>query len=174
MDAFEIELLTTGGLLMLAALALVPALLVYAICRVVKQANAGLIAFVTAGIGVAACAAVAWPLLSTTARLADEGLRIDGGYYDVTVPYADIDAAAVRTGPENLPRLRVRTNGIGLPGGALGWFRTDTRRVFAAYNGAPGSVYVPTRGDFDVVVSPGDAPRFVEALARRTGEAARR
>ena len=174
MDVFEIELLSSNGLLMLAALALVPALLVYAIARAAKQAKAGLLAFVTAGIGVAACAAVAWPLLSTTARLADDGLRIDGGWYDVTVPYADIDGAGVRTGPEGLPRLRVRTNGIGLPGGALGWFRTDARRVFAAYNGADESVYVPTRGDFDVLVSPGDAARFVEALAQRTGEPARR
>ena len=174
MDVFEIELLSSNGLLMLAALALVPALLVYAISRAAKQAKAGLIAFVTAGIGLAACAAVAWPLLSTTARLADDGLRIDGGWYDVTVPYADIDGAGVRTGPEGLPRPRVRTNGIGLPGGALGWFRADARRVFAAYNGGDSSVYVPTRGDFDVLVSPGDAARFVEALAQRTGEPARR
>ena len=85
-----------------------------------------------------------------------------------------LDGAGVRTGPEGLPRPRVRTNGIGLPGGALGWFRTDARRVFAAYNGVDDSVYVPTRGDFDVLVSPGDAARIVEALAQRTGEPARR
>ena len=168
METFDVQLLSGQGVLMLAGLVIVPALAVWGIARAAKQAKAGWIGLACVAISLAAVASIVVPMLDTRVRLADDGLQVDGGRYAVTVPYADIDIdriALASAGP--LPRLRTRTNGIGLPGGSLGWFRSDDRRVFAAYSGAPGSVFIPTRGGFDLMLSPDDAARLVAGLRQR-------
>ena len=174
MEVFEIPLLSLQGIAMLAALAIVPAILVWLIARFAKQPKAGWIGLAVVVISLPVLAMVAWPMLTTTARLGDDGLVVDGGRYAVTVPYADIDVGGIVVdGAGELPRLGTRTHGIGLPGGSLGWFRAGERRVFAAYSGAAGSVYVPTRGNFDVLLSPDDAARLVDGLRARVAEATR-
>ena len=173
MDVFAVDLLSPKGLAMLAALAAVPAVAVWGGLRWQKHPRPGRFALVVGALTLPVYALLLWPLLTTTVSLDDDGLRVAGGHYDLTVPYADIDVDGIVVGHAGeMPRLTLRTNGIGLPGGNLGWFRADDRRVFAAYNGADGSVLIPTSRGFDVVVSPDDAARLVAALTTRAGAAA--
>ena len=176
MDVFEVHLLSRQGVLMLAALVVVPALVVWGIARVAKQPKAGWVGLACAAISIVAVAVVAMPMRDTRVRLADDGLQVEGGRYAVTVPYSEIDVDGIALRSEGpLPRLGTRTNGIGLPGGSLGWFRSGDRRVFAAYSGAPGSLFIPTRGDFDLMLSPDDAEPLVDGIRQRAapaGEAA--
>lgn len=168
MESFDVSLLSTNGLLALAALAVVPALIAYVALRVAKYPKAGGWSLAIGGVGVPVLAVIAWQLVGTQVRLGEDGLHVDGGLYHVAVPYADIDVARIVVGGRaDLPSLRLRTNGIGLPGAALGWFRTADRTVFAAYSGADGSVYIPTRRAHDLMLSPDDAERLVRELSRR-------
>ena len=175
MDVFAIDLLSPKGFAELAALAAVPFVVVWAALRWKQHPRPVRFAVIAGGLTLPVYALVLWPLLTTQVTLADDGLHVAGGHYEVAVPYADIDVDRIVVGHAgDLPPLTLRTNGIGLPGGKLGWFRATDRRVFAAYNGAAGSVLIPTRKGFDVLVSPDDAARLVEALARRTAAAADR
>jgi hypothetical protein len=173
MDVFAIPLLTTKATLLLAALALAPLLLALVALRLTKQRVGGWMIAVLGIVPTALAGLIVWQVASAQARLGDDGLVVGGGRYEVTVPLADIDVAGVVVGDADaMPRLGIRTNGIGLPGGALGWFRGDERRIFAAYSGGADSVLIPTRGDFDVLVSPADAEGFVRALQVRAGTGA--
>ena len=170
METFAIDLLSSRGALLLAAMTLVPAAIVGAAVRLTKQPHAIQWSLVALLVPLPVIAAVVWPLLRTTVQLRDDGLAVDSGRYAITVPYAEIDVDRIVVGGSDaMPHLARRTNGIGLPGGALGWFRTGDRRVFAAYSGADGSVLIPTRKDYDVLVSPDDGARLAQALARRIG-----
>ncbi|EHJ48584.1 hypothetical protein DFW101_2580 [Solidesulfovibrio carbinoliphilus subsp. oakridgensis] len=97
-------------------------------------------------------------------------LVVKGGLYGREIPLADVDAdAAVRldlgqAGPKS---LKWRTNGLGLPGLAAGWYRlSDGEKALVFVTDKGRAVYVPTRQGFAVVVSPDDPARFLDALRR--------
>lgn len=93
-------------------------------------------------------------------------LTVGGGLYREVVPLTSVDVRAIRAlSPADLPRLLgTRTNGVGMPGFALGWFRpTQGKTIFAAAGSGP-PLLVPTSGAFDLVVSPTDQAGFVAAL----------
>lgn len=118
--------------------------------------------------------AITVPLaLALTAQLGAARLRIDGdrlivggGLYQETLRLSAIDVGAARRVPASeVGRvLGVRTNGVGLPGLSLGWFRVGTaKKVFAAA-GNGDALYLPTTESFDLVVSPTDSAAFLSAL----------
>lgn len=99
-------------------------------------------------------------------RIAGDRLLVGGGLYQETLPLSSIQIDAVRTVPaaEVWRVLGVRTNGVGLPGLSLGWFRVGmAKKVFAAA-GSGDALYLPTSGSFDLVVSPTDSAAFLAAL----------
>ncbi|WP_428564921.1 MAG: PH domain-containing protein [Solidesulfovibrio sp. DCME] len=100
--------------------------------------------------------------------LRDGTLVVRGSVYGRDIPLADVDAGAARpvdlgqAGPKS---LKWRTNGIGMPGLAAGWFRLgDGEKALVFVTDKSRAVYIPTRQGFAVVVSPGDPGRFLEAL----------
>lgn len=95
------------------------------------------------------------------------GLIVGGGIYRVEIPYEDIAFDGVIVGPAPETSLSVRTNGIGWPGFGLGWFRNKAgERVFALVRSGQ-LVYIPTRLDFNLVISVDDGDKFVEELRER-------
>lgn len=102
-------------------------------------------------------------------------VRIKAPFYGRSVPMASIDCASARiidlTTAGDL-RPRMRTNGIGLPGYAAGWFKlsngeralllvTDKRRV----------LYLPTREGYSILVSASAPEKLLEAIRRNGGAA---
>lgn len=98
------------------------------------------------------------------------GLDIRGTLYGRSIAWADLDVEQARTvdlreASELQPTLR--TNGVGLPGYQLGWFRlrrqgrgllflTDRSRVVA----------LPTRAGYTILLSVHEPDAFLEALRR--------
>jgi hypothetical protein len=98
------------------------------------------------------------------------GIRIRAPFYGRTVPMASLDCASARvidlTTAGDL-RPKWRTNGIGLPGYAVGWFKlgggerallvvTDKKRV----------LFLPTREGYSILVSASEPEKLLEAIKR--------
>ncbi|WP_160170681.1 PH domain-containing protein [Luteimonas huabeiensis] len=129
-----------------------------------------IIVAVLIALGVAAPLLTYWQ--ARTARLQFEvgSLVIGGGAYRAEVPYDAILLEGIVVGAAPQTSLTLRTNGIGWPGFGLGWFRNAAgERVFALVRSGD-AVYVPTRLDFDVVLTTEDADAFVDELRTRVGQ----
>jgi hypothetical protein len=101
-----------------------------------------------------------WQLFNVKASWDGRSLRVGGGLYSVEVPARELrleDASLI-----NGARPTWRTNGIGMPGLRLGWFRHAGRRVFLAVT-KQDCVYVPG-ANFDVIFSPDDPAAFLASL----------
>lgn len=171
MDTFNIQTISWKPLLTLFALAVVPVILTFMALRVGKNPSAVKYAFIGLGVTFPVMALVIVQMAMVKVRMGETGLEVGGGMYHLSVPYGDIitDQVVMTGGGARPPKLGARTNGIGLPGLSIGWFRAEGRSVFAAYNGTDGSFFIPTRGGHDVLLSPDDAARFAAELTRRTG-----
>ena len=108
---------------------------------------------------------------STSVVVDGDNLRIDAAIYGRTIPLADlrIDQARVvdlRTDRSLAPTLR--TNGLGLPGYQLGWFRlrSGERALLALVRGSP-AVYLPTTKGYSLLLSPNDPHRFLETVREK-------
>lgn len=114
---------------------------------------------------------------ATRFEISPEGLAIRGTLYGRAVPWSalEVDQASVvdlRTDADFRPRLR--TNGLGLPGYRVGWFRmrrpgkgllfvTDPTRVVA----------LPTRDGYTLLLSAREPAEFIAALQRGASSSAR-
>jgi hypothetical protein len=106
-------------------------------------------------------------------EVSPEGLRIRGEIYGRLIPASDLDvehACPVDLTADPDRRLSRRTNGIGMPGYASGWFRlkngekslvfvTDKTRV----------AYIPTRQGYSVLVSVERPQEFLSVLRLAAG-----
>lgn len=99
-------------------------------------------------------------------------LVVRGSVYGRDIPLAEVDAVgahAVDLGQAGPKSLKWRTNGIGMPGLAAGWYRlTDGEKALVFVTNKQRAVYVPTSLGYAVVVSPGDPQRFLDALRRES------
>jgi hypothetical protein len=102
--------------------------------------------------------------------VSDEGLHIKGGLYGRTIPMADIVAEEVRvmnlnTETEYNPKWR--TNGIGLPGYAAGWFKLQNKeKALCFLTDRSSVVYIPTGKDYSVMLSALEAEELAGLLRR--------
>lgn len=103
-------------------------------------------------------------------EVSDEGLRIRGGIYARTIPKGDIVAEGVKVinfDVETEYKPKRRTNGIGLPGYAEGWFKLQNKEKSLLFVTDRSSVvYIPTRKDYSVLLSVRDAEEFAESIKR--------
>jgi len=103
-------------------------------------------------------------------ELSDQGLQIKGGMYGRFIPREDIDGENAKiinldTSPEYKPRIR--TNGIGLPGYAAGWFKLkNDEKALLFVTDRSSVVYIPTRQDYSVMLSVSNAAEFSESIKR--------
>jgi hypothetical protein len=103
-------------------------------------------------------------------ELNDRGLKIGPALYGRLIPRGEIAADGVRVinldlDPEYKPR--VRTNGIGLPGYAEGWFKLQNKeKALLFLTDRSRVVYIPTHKGYSVLLSIREAEEFAEALKR--------
>ncbi|MCL2916374.1 PH domain-containing protein [Shewanella corallii] len=93
--------------------------------------------------------------------------ELDVPFYGVTLPRTDILSAGIRQWDRNeepglMPDLR--SNGIGMPGFQLGWFRLKDGRKALVAGGQGDWVVIPTRQDYLIMVTTDDAERLMKAL----------
>ena len=100
--------------------------------------------------------------------LTDEDLRLNAPLYGTTIPNAEIAVNQARiVDLNNEPPLnpRFRTNGIGLPGYRVGWFRLrNGDRALAAITRPNRVLYVPTTRDYSLLLSVAEPEELLQAL----------
>lgn len=100
-------------------------------------------------------------------------IRIRAPFYGRSIPMASLDGAAARvidlTDAGDL-RPRIRTNGIGLPGYATGWFRLrNGERALLLVTDKKRVLYLPTREGYSILVSASEPEKLLEAIRKNGG-----
>ena len=107
--------------------------------------------------------------------LSPEGLEITGDIYGRAIPAASLVVEQVRamdlTG-ESSYALKRRTNGIGLPGLWIGWFRGGGGRYKLYLTDRTSVLYIPTTEGYDILFSTRQGERIMEEI-REKARAAR-
>ena len=120
--------------------------------------------------GALLCAVTGWMMWRTEIVLEQNYLRITAGFYARQVPHSSIDLSsseivdfAARTELE--PGLR--TNGVGLPGYRVGWYRLKNGdRAFVVLTGGR-VMYLPLRRGESLLLSINRPSVFREQLGQR-------
>lgn len=116
---------------------------------------------------------IAWSASDLSVAIDGERLRINVPLYGRLVPIRalDLDRARIeRLGKHSEIRPRIRTNGIGLPGYGVGWFRLKNReKALAVIVGKGEVLYLPTSEGYAILLSARDPRRLLDALIAARG-----
>ncbi len=105
---------------------------------------------------------------NTKFEISDQGLQIRGGIYGRFIPKEtiitdNIQTLNLNTYPEYKPRIR--TNGIGLPGYAEGWFRLkNNEKALLFVTDRSNVVYIPTTQNYSVLLSISNSDEFRQSI----------
>jgi hypothetical protein len=101
-------------------------------------------------------------------QLNDDGLRIGPGLYGRFIPREQIDAGGVRVVDLNVEtnlKPKRRTNGVGMPGYAAGWFKLQNdEKALMFVTDRSRVVYLPTRQGYSLLMSTPEAEEFAELI----------
>jgi len=101
-------------------------------------------------------------------EISPEGLTISDRLYGRTISAESLvveEAKRVDLSGVSEYRLRIRTNGVGLPGYRAGWFRLQSgEKALVFVTDLERVVYVPTREGYSVLLSVVAPEEFLEAL----------
>ena len=165
MQDFNVAAVGLKPILFILGVALVPAALAFVALHATHNRTFAVAWFVAGFSGLVALGLLA-QLCAVRVSVEAGKLVVGGGMYSVAVERDAIRTKEVRRlSPEEVSQgLGQRTNGVGMPGLALGWFqRNGAKRVFALATNAP-PILVPTTLDYDIVVSPIDSERFLATM----------
>lgn len=111
---------------------------------------------------------IAYSSRSVEFELSKAGLRIRGGLYARMIPAGSLISAESRQIDlleATSYKPRVRTNGIGLPGYAAGWFRLrNGEKALLFVTDQSSVVYVATREGYSVLMSVEEPETFLQSL----------
>ena len=105
---------------------------------------------------------------NTRFQVTPDGLRITGTLYGQNVALDSLvleNARVLDLTEDKEYRTRARTNGVGLPGYSAGWFRLrNGEKALVFVTSRRNVVYLPTRGDFSLLLSVGEPHDLLAAL----------
>ncbi|QYK05600.1 hypothetical protein [Shewanella zhangzhouensis] len=127
---------------------------------------------VATGIILAVVGLLGWIFigaLSPEARLEQDRLVLDLPAYSRTIPVSSLqldDARLVATSAADAPKLGFRTNGVGMPGYNLGWFRLkgDDAKALVSVTGDDPLLVIPVDEGYTLVLSTPDGEALLAAL----------
>jgi hypothetical protein len=103
-----------------------------------------------------------------TFALTDQGLRISPGLYTRTIPKDKINIEGARVIDLKLEKdyqPKWKTNGAGLPGFSLGWFKLQNKeKALLFVTDRSSVVYIPTTDNYSVMLSVREADVMVQAM----------
>lgn len=103
-------------------------------------------------------------------EVSPDGLRIARGLYGRQIPLASLDLENAK--PVDLSRdrpygLKWRTNGAGLPGYSVGWFRLNSgEKALVFVTDKRHVLYLPTSEGYSVLLSTPEPNTLLDALRR--------
>ncbi|MFQ6372804.1 PH domain-containing protein [Shewanella sp. YIC-542] len=106
------------------------------------------------------------------------GLTLSAKTLDIRVPlysqsialtHLQVSQAKVINGADEArPSLSLRTNGVGMPGYHLGWFRLDAgTKAFVAVSGVGDMLWIPTDLGYDLLLAPAEPQAVLQMLQAR-------
>lgn len=98
-----------------------------------------------------------------------DALRIQSVLYNTKVSLSDIDAEGVRSvdlDAEGI-RMKLRTNGIGLPGLQVGWFTDGVSKYKLYVTDRRKVVLIPVKSGYTILFSSPEAGKIAEMLRRK-------
>ncbi len=117
---------------------------------------------------------MAYGSMTSRVEVSDAGVRVRSPIYGQLIPAAMVrgrDARVVNLSDDRALRLAGRTNGIGLPGYAAGWFRLrDGGRALVFLTARERVVHIPTRDGVQLLVSVRDPEALLRSLQRFPGD----
>jgi len=133
---------------------------------------AGVIALITMTMG-GLFAWFAFTASNLSASIEGSALRIDVPIYGRSIPLSSLEVASARiVNLQQVPELRprTRTNGIGLPGYAVGWFKLrNGEKALAALTAREKVLFIRTTEGYSVLMSLSEPDKFLEQLSREPG-----
>ncbi len=107
---------------------------------------------------------------NSTVTIDGDKLRVNVPIYSRTIPLAAVDAGqavVVDMNQSSEYKLSLRTNGLGVPGYLLGWFRrSGGGRIYAVLTDKSSVVYLPTTENYAMLLSIKEPDALLEALRR--------
>jgi hypothetical protein len=120
---------------------------------------------------------IAWGAVRMALTVDESALHLRLPLYGRSIPLSSIDfeaAAVVDLGDHPQLAPRTRTNGIGMPGMGVGWFRLkDGSRALMAVTDRRDVLHLPTREGYVVLVSVPEPERALERLRSQAAGSAR-
>lgn len=111
---------------------------------------------------------IAWSASSLSLAVEGDRLHIMAPLYgrSVPIPALDLERARIeRLDKHSEIRPRIRTNGIGMPGYGVGWFRLKNReKALAVIVGNGEVLYLPTSEGFAILLSAREPRQLLDAL----------
>ena len=111
---------------------------------------------------------IAYSAGHATFTVTEDALRIRASFYGRTIPRSEIVADGVKVIDLNIEsgyRPKSRTNGIGLPGYAEGWFKlADKEKALLFVTDRSRVVYIPTTDNYSVLLSVREAEEFAASV----------
>jgi hypothetical protein len=100
--------------------------------------------------------------------IVQDQLVVGGGIYKETIKLSAIRADRIKqiSMPEASALMGARINGIGIPGFHLGWFQPYKGRKVLALVGESPVIWVPTSGEYDLLISVTERELFASELCR--------
>lgn len=149
-------LTSTGQGSFVALIALLIALAVFIYFKKMPQVSKA----VSIGILLPLVMAFSWMFYKVNdAKLiiSSDTLTLDVPFYGFSLPLIDIDSAEIkRLDLDNEPQFKpdFRTNGMGMPGFQLGWFRlANEQKAFVANTNTDKLVLIPTLQNYPLILS---------------------
>lgn len=168
---FTISALNFKTILTVLLLGSAPLLLIAGLLFAFSHQGKGSVTPAMGAVGIAVLLAILalWQLSVVRIEVNADSLRVGGGLYHISVPLTEVRRDAVTLhGPEHTSKiLGLRTNGIGMPGMALGWFRAKSGgdKIFAAVTDGGRVLVIPTTAGYSILVSPDEPDALLETLA---------
>ncbi len=108
-------------------------------------------------------------------EISEAGLNIRGGFYQRLIPAESIiieKSKPIDIGKESPYKPILRTNGIGLPGYASGWFKLRNGDKALLFITNPSRVvYIATREGYSVLLSVQETERFLQLIGNVSEDA---
>jgi hypothetical protein len=101
-------------------------------------------------------------------EMSSQGLQILGDIYGKFIPRVSLiteEARIVNLNVEKSLKPMLKTNGIGLPGYASGWFRLpDWKKALLFITDLKEVVYIPTKDGYSLMITPENPQEFLALL----------
>ncbi len=114
---------------------------------------------------------IAWSTRHVTCTISPEGLRIQGDMYGRLIPLQSLvleEAAVTNLTTDKDHQAKWRTNGVGLPGYASGWFKLRNGKKGLLFVTDPTRVArIPTTEGYTVMLSVSEPAALIDALRQQ-------